>query len=227
MRGSLGFLVSVLVCALMWTGIANAKPKTTTKYTYYSISGKSARNLYQQMVSRGPHVSGDRALAATSVTTQQTGDLGGKSICRVRNYKISMDFTIRLPKVRSEKSLPPRLRKRWRAFYKFVRSHEQQHRAIWIGCARQIERNARKLRAKSCGKVDRLANAVFKKGMKACGRKHDVFDAAEQKRLARHPLVVAAKRVPRKSRTASKKRRQRTSNTTTKAFARGRAADDR
>ena len=27
MRGSLGFLVSVLVCALMWTGIANASPE--------------------------------------------------------------------------------------------------------------------------------------------------------------------------------------------------------
>lgn len=220
-----GVIVAVTAWAVILTGTVSAKPRTKTKYTYYTISGKSARNLYQQMVSRGPHVSGDRALAATSVTTQQTGELGGTSSCRVRNYKLSMDFTIRLPKVRNEKGLPPRLRRTWKAFYKFVRRHEQRHRTIWIGCAANIEKQVRKIRASSCSKVDRLANSIFKKVSSSCERKHDAFDLAEQKRLARHPLVVAAKRVPRKTRTANAKRRKGSSSTT-KAFARGRAADD-
>ena len=128
MRFIVGFIVAVAAWSMILPDTLDAKPKSKTKYTYYTISGKSARNLYQQMVSRGPHVSGDRALAATSVTTQQTGDLGGKSSCRVRNYKLSMDFTIRLPKERNEKSLPPRLRRTWKAFYKFVRRHEQRLR---------------------------------------------------------------------------------------------------
>lgn len=225
MRFIVGGIVVITAWAVFLTGTVSAKPRTKTKYTYYTISGKSARNLYQQMVSRGPHVSGDRALAATSVTTQQTGELSGNSSCRVRNYKLSMDFTIRLPKVRNEKSLAPRLRKTWKAFYKFVRRHEQRHRAIWIGCAANIEKQVRKIRASSCRKVDRLANSIFKKVSASCERKHDAFDKAEQRRLARHPLVVAAKRVPRKSRTAKAKRRKGKSKTT-KAFARGRAADD-
>lgn len=225
MRFIIGFIVAATASAVLLSGIVHAKPRTTTKYTYYSISGKSARNLYQQMVSRGPHVSGDRALAATSVTTQQTGELGGKSSCRVNNYKLSMDFTIRLPKVRNEKSLPPRLRKTWKAFYKFVRRHEQRHRSIWIGCAASIESQVRKIRSSSCRKVDRLANSIFKKVSATCERKHDAFDRAEQKRLARHPLVIAAKRVPRKTRTA-KAKRSNTGSGSTKAFARGRAADD-
>ena len=225
MRIFVGLIVAVTAWAGMLTVSVDAKPRTKTKYTYYTISGKSARNLYQQMVSRGPHVSGDRALAATSVTTQQTGELTGKSSCRVRNYKLRMDFTIRLPKVRNEKTLPPRLRKTWKAFYRFVRRHEQRHRTIWIGCAASIESQVRKIRAKSCRKVDRLANSIFKKVSASCEKKHDAFDRAEQKRLARHPLVVAAKRVPRKKLNTTS-RRASGGSTSTKAFARGRAADD-
>jgi len=217
MRLIVGFIIAVTAWAVMLSGPGIAKPKSKTKYTYYAISGKSARNLYQQMISRGPHVSGDRALAATSVTTQQTGDLGGKSSCRVRNYKLTMDFTIRLPKVANEKALSPRLRRNWRKFYKFVRAHERRHRAIWIGCANSIERQVRKLRSKSCRKVDSQANKIFKQVSASCSRKHDAFDRAEQKRLARHPLVVAPKRVPRKTRKA--KRRKGKGNTAVKAFA--------
>ena len=216
------FLAVFLSAAITVPPPASAKPRTKTKYTYYTISGKSARNLYQQMVSRGPHVSGDRALAATSVKTQQTGELSGKSTCRVRNYKLSMDFTIRLPKVRNEKSLTPRLRKRWKAFYQFVRRHEQRHRSIWIGCAKRIEREVRKVRSKSCRKVDQKANEIFKKLSAACDKQHNRFDAAEQKRLARHPLVVAAQRVPR----TKKVKRRKSTQSSTKAFSRGRASDN-
>ena len=94
------------------------------------------------MVRRGPHVSGDRALAATTMTANQSGELVGSKSCRVKNYKFNMEFTIKLPKVRNEKSLSKDVRRRWRAFYKFVRKHEQRHRAIWIGCGKDIERQS-------------------------------------------------------------------------------------
>ncbi len=225
MRLMTGVLVAVAASAVALSGPTAAKPKIKTKYAYYTISGTSARNLYQQMISRGPHVGGERALAATTMKTRQTGELGGKSTCQVKNYRLSLDFTIRLPKVRNETALSPRLRKNWRAFYKFIRRHEQRHRAIWIGCTTSIERQVRKLRAKDCRQLDTIVTGYIKKASKACEKKHSVFDTAEQKRLARHPLVAAAKRVRRKTnKTAS--RTKAASAKTIKAFSRGRAADD-
>ncbi len=206
---------------------ATAKPAVKTKYTYYTISGTSARNLYQQMISRGPHVSGDRALAATRAETRQSGDFVMRKSCRVKNYKIGINFTIKLPKVANERKLPKRLRRDWRKFYKFVRSHELQHKAIWIGCARQVERKVRAIRASTCRSADSQANKIFRAVAKACEAKHDAFDRAEQKRLARHPLVVAAKRVPRRSKTKTKTRAARaTAKVTARRYVGGRAADD-
>jgi predicted secreted Zn-dependent protease len=177
---------------------ASAKPKVSTKYTYYNINGGSARNLYQQMISRGPHVSGERALAATSAETRQRGEFVSGSSCRVKNYEISINFTMRLPKVANERKMPKRLRAHWRKFYKFVRRHEERHKQIWVACARDVERRVRAIRARSCSAADREANRIFKTVAAACEKKHDAFDRAEQKRLSRNPLIVAAKRVERR-----------------------------
>ena len=182
----------------VWMSDVNAKPKVSTKYTYYKVDGSSARHLYQQMISRGPHVSGERALAATSAETRQRGEFVSGSRCRVKNYQISIDFTMRLPKVANERKMSKRLRVHWRKFSKFVRRHEERHKQIWIGCAREVERRVRSIRAKNCTTADREANHIFKSVAAACEKKHDAFDRSEQKRLSRNPLIVAAKRVERR-----------------------------
>ena len=188
----------------VWMSQVSAKPKVSTKYTYYKINGSSARNLYQQMISRGPHVSGERALAATSAETRQRGEFVSGSSCRVKNYEISINFTMRLPKVANERKMPKRLRAHWRKFYKFVRRHEERHKQIWISCARDVERRVRAIRAKSCSAADRQANRIFRTIAAACEKKHDAFDRAEQKRLSRNPLIVAAKRVERRKKASRK-----------------------
>jgi predicted secreted Zn-dependent protease len=220
MRFWVAVLVAFGLVAFSVSTPAKAKPKVKTKYVYYSISGQSARTLYEQMVRRGPHVNGERALASTTLKPEQTGQIGGKSDCRVRNYRLNLDFTIRLPKAQSEKSLSPKLRKHWRRFYQFVRAHEQRHRAIWINCARRIEKKVRGLRARTCAQLGQQMDAVFTAEGARCERQHDAFDTAEQKRLARHPLVRAAKRTPREkvARTTTG------SGSTTRAIGNGRSA---
>lgn len=193
-------VILTLATAVFWhAGVSQAKPKSKTKYTYYTISGSSARNLYQQMASRGPHVSGERALASTQMKIDPTIEVSGRSSCKIKRFGLSLDFTINLPKVSNEKRLAPKLRKRWRAFYKFVRAHEQRHRAIWIGCAGRVERKARTLRAGNCDTLGKKLQAMYDAENNRCRRKHDAFDTAEQKRLSKHPLVRAAQRVQRKS----------------------------
>lgn len=183
-----------------------AAPSFTTKYVYYKVSGDSAAGVYVSMLKRGPHVGGAKAYAATSAESSQRGKLELRNSCRIIDYQYSVDFTIRLPKLTDETTLSPTARARWQQFSSFLRQHEETHRAIWMGCAQEIEDKVKTLRGRSCDEVDRKAQAIREAVQKACNRKHAAFDATEQTRLAKHPfvkMVLAPIHSPSKVKTTS------------------------
>jgi predicted secreted Zn-dependent protease len=186
----MGLAVGAAVLLSSWgSQQAFAAPAFTTKYVYYKISGDSAAGVYLSMLKRGPHVGGAQAYAATSAESSQRGKLEFRNSCRITDYQYSIAFTIRLPKLTNEGSLSPAARARWQQFSSFLRRHEETHRTIWMGCAQEIEDKVIALRGRSCDEVDRKAQAIREAIQKACNRKHVAFDAAEQKRLAKHPFV--------------------------------------
>jgi predicted secreted Zn-dependent protease len=168
---------------------ALADPQFRTKYVYYTIKGKSAPELYNAMIAKGPHVNGARAYASTSATSSQEGKLLPGKQCRVIDYQFTIDFVIRLPRLADEKKLKGETKKRWEAFYNFLRRHEETHRAIWLDCAKELERQVSEIRADECEDVDRQAALLWDEIRAECNLKHDAFDTAEQKRLASHPFV--------------------------------------
>jgi predicted secreted Zn-dependent protease len=175
--------------AICWAGQATAKPTETTKYTYYSIGGDTAVEIYDAMMKKGPKVNGAKAYAATSATTTQNGKLSQGSSCRIEDYRLQLDFVIKLPKIRNERALPAADRKRWQQFSGFLKTHEETHRKIWLGCAADLERQVKSIKAKSCNEADRKATQLWDRIRAACNKKHAAFDAAEQKRLMSHPFV--------------------------------------
>ncbi len=190
MRSIMRVAVGAAVLLLSWgSQQAFAAPAFTTKYVYYKVSGDSAAGVYLSMLKRGPHVGGAKAYAATSAESSQRGKLELRNSCRITDYQYSVAFTIRLPKLANESSLSSKARARWQQFSGFLRQHEETHRAIWMGCAREIEAKVIALRGSSCDEIDRKAQAIREAIQKACNRKHVAFDAAEQKRLAKHPFV--------------------------------------
>jgi len=68
------FALPILAMGLVATAplFASAKPVYTTKYSYYSIGGDTAAEIYNAMISRGPHVNGAKAYASTSATSSRT-----------------------------------------------------------------------------------------------------------------------------------------------------------
>ena len=167
-----------------------AKPEQSTKYKYYPISGDSPVEIYSAMIKRGPDVNGVNAYASTSATSSQSGQLiaQGKS-CRVNDYEFRIDFTINLPKLKNEGALKGQLASKWGQFKGFLKSHEEQHRTIWLGCARDLEAKVMALRTSDCKTLDKKAAQMWKTMRKSCDKKHAAFDAAEQKRLMKHPFV--------------------------------------
>lgn len=172
-----------------WAGVASAKPAQSTRYTYYTIRGDTAAKVYASMMKRGPRVNGAKAYASTLATTTQNGKLSQGAYCRIEDYRLKLDFVIRLPKIKNERVLPPGERKRWQQFSAFLKVHEETHREIWLGCAADLERQVKAIKAKSCSEADRKANQLWEGIRAACNKKHTAFDIAEQKRLMKHPFV--------------------------------------
>lgn len=197
-------LVTAAALLLAGQGLAAAKPSYKTKYTYYTISGDTAEEIYGAMLRRGPKVNGAKAYAATSAVTTQDGRLRKTSSCRVENYSVNIDFEIKLPRIKNEKILPPGDRKRWRLFSSFLKTHEETHRKIWLGCAAELERKVKAVKARSCSDADKKAEALWDQIRTACSAKHNAFDAAEQKKLLKHPFVkLVFNRTSRSTRAAA------------------------
>jgi predicted secreted Zn-dependent protease len=183
--------VSALVLAIL-AGLSTAsvaKPRSTTQYKYYPVSGDSAVELYMAMMKRGPHVNGDQAYASTTATQTLDGRFVRTNMCQLNDLNLSFEFTIRLPKLASTKGLSKTTRDRWQGFSQFLKKHEETHRAIWLGCAADFERRAMAIRATSCEAADAQIARLTEDVRIACNKKHDAFDAAEQKRVAKHPFV--------------------------------------
>jgi predicted secreted Zn-dependent protease len=192
---------------------ASAQPLTTTKYQYYTVSGSSAFEVYKTMLRRGPNVNGAKAYAATSAQSSQAGFLVQGKTCRIRDYKFSIDFVIKLPRMSNEKKLPQSVRTRWQQFSAFLKKHEETHRAIWIGCAKDFETRIASLKSGDCDNLDTQAARLWDKIRTACDRKHEAFDAAEQRRLVKHPfvkLVLGGPQVTLKTASIATKKKKKT-----------------
>ena len=100
-------LFPALAAALLCCGTpsAMAQPAHTTKYVYYTIAGDSAAKVYNAMIKRGPHVNGAKAYASTAATSSQQGKLAQGKSCEIQDYRLKMDFVIRLPKISNPKAL--------------------------------------------------------------------------------------------------------------------------
>jgi predicted secreted Zn-dependent protease len=191
------FVASALVTLATAAEPALSKPIVRTRYQYFTVSGIDASALHRSLVQQGPTVNGDKAYAATEVAGGQDGSLvSGAAGCRIANYHMKLEFTMRLPKLRADVSLSPAVRSRWQSFESFVRKHEGVHRDIWIGCASEVEQAVRAINARSCEAAQAMATGILNQMWKQCARKHDAFDAAQRHPLMRQPFIIAANAAP-------------------------------
>lgn len=175
--------------ALGLAAAGEAKPVETLRYSYYTVSGDTAEAIYRAMLRRGPRVKGAKAYASTSAVTTRESKLQQGSACRIVDYRLRLDFVMKLPRIKNETVLPPDDQRLWKRFSVFLKEHEDTHRRIWLDCAADLERKVRMISAKSCKDVDRKAAQLWDRVSAACDRKHAAFDAAEQRRLMSHPFM--------------------------------------
>jgi predicted secreted Zn-dependent protease len=178
-------------------GSAEARPSSVTKVKYYAIAGSTARDLDYQMTTRGPIHGRGRAYANLVVKPDYAGQLVQGRSCTVKNFTISAEFIMTLPTLAPGTRLPAGLKSQWASFQAFAKKHEEGHKAIWLDSMGKAQRRIEALNAPGCGELDRRIEQVFDEEWRKSERRQDAYDLAEQKKLARHPLIVAATRVPR------------------------------
>ncbi len=181
--------VAMCLPIAVWASFAHAGTIATTRYDYYAISGKTLVDIYDSMLRRGPHVDGAKAYASTSATSSQEGKLVGRNNCRIEDYRLKIDFVIRLPKIKEETKLSSAERTRFQRFSQFLKKHEETHRSIWLECAAKLGAKVAKISAKSCNEAETRSEKLWAEMRRSCNQRHQAFDAAEQKRLLQHPFL--------------------------------------
>lgn len=184
--GTWSFAVAAAVCAASGT---QAKPIHSTQYTYYGISGNTPAAIYSSLIRRGPNVEGVKAYASTTAVSSQAGQMRQGKMCEIKNYRFKIDFTIKLPKLQDEAALTGSTRSEWRNFSRFLKTHEETHRSIWLSCASALEANVKTIRAPTCKEADARATQLWSQMKATCGKKQVAFDAQQQRALMRQPFV--------------------------------------
>lgn len=184
-------ITTVFLAALVASAPAEARPKVSVSYSYFSVSGGSALQLLRNLEIHGPNVDGTSAYAATSSKMDFTGSLVQAKTCQLRNFGIIMKYGIRLPRAKLA-GTSSSLKSAWRAFDAFLRRHEITHTTIWTNCASQLEARIRSLRIATCDALSSKIDSLISSSQAACNAKHDSFDRAERARLAAQPLVKRA-----------------------------------
>ena len=187
--------IGSVLCGLQ---TANAEPLSNTEIKYYTVESTTARSLNDEMIAKGPLHGPGRAYANIVARPDYSGQLVQGRLCRLEDFTVRAAFTMTLPKLGDNTRLSPDLRARWESFQKFVRQHEEGHRTIWIETMEKAQRRISALSAATCPQLQVEIDEVFQKQWSAGERRQIAYDLADQEKLVRHPLLVAAASAQRK-----------------------------
>jgi predicted secreted Zn-dependent protease len=190
-------LSRVILCcsafAFLFTPCMAASKKNPTRYVHYGVAGLTAPEILASLNRLGPRVYGVSAYASTYAEYSQKGDmLKTAKSCKINNFDYRMNFIVKLPKLSNKGALTGRTAAAWNGFEKFVRTHEDTHRQIWMNCAQKHASSIANLSGATCDQVSAQAKKLWEKDRAACNKRHAAFDASERSRLARQPLIRMA-----------------------------------
>lgn len=172
---------------------AFAGNKARIKTTYYTISGRSAERLEQQLALRGPMMQDRRrALASAHLKFDPVVRYGkdGKR-CRVQSVQVDVDATMTLPKWRERRRIKGELARYWDSFATFARSHEETHVRIAEAHAAEMERAIQAIKpTRNCHSLTRRIDGQIARVMRKHNQAQDRFDRSERKRMARGDHLV-------------------------------------
>ncbi len=164
-------LMALAALACLALQPARAETITSKSFAYFSVGGRTAAELDEELSKRGPvmkhngmrHPGATRIKWGGSVTYVRRGNR-----CAVGEAKVTLSTQIILPRWKNRKRATPSLALIWDTLSSDIRRHEERHAEIARTHARALERALNRLPAEAdCermqARVDRVtADAVAK-----------------------------------------------------------------
>jgi predicted secreted Zn-dependent protease len=192
MKSAIRLVLPCLTLLAIQPIAAHSQPTSKTSYSYYAVSGKSLREIRNAMVRGGPSANGAKAYGVTSL--MPGGKMSVASCRKSGSYSLDLKFVIRLPKASNTTGLSSTEVAQLTKFVKFVKTHEETHRSMWMNYAVKYDRLLQNSRSQDCAATHAKAMTLWKQ-MLAAGRPDQIaFDQAERGPLEAHPFIKLAAR---------------------------------
>lgn len=175
-------LLSIGLAAAPLT-VARAQTIVHKSVSYFTIGGKTAIDLDRELQRRGPMLktTGTRHPGATRITFG--GDatyVEEKGRCRIAAVRVTVTAKIMLPRWKNRRSADLRLGILWDTLSGDIRRHEERHAEIARNHAREIERQLKRLSARSsCASLHKDVSRVSRALIVAHDRDQARFDRVE------------------------------------------------
>jgi predicted secreted Zn-dependent protease len=182
-------VAGIAVACVIVTG---AQAKAPARYTFYTVSGSTAAAVMASMARKGPVMGGALAYAYTAPPKLSGTFVKNGGTCRFKDYGYNSAIVINLPKLDTASALSGTARQNWRSFTSFVKRHEDEHRAIYLRCAKELWQSVATISAPDCGAAQRAASRMASDKQRSCQRQHNALDTRDARALARHPFIRQA-----------------------------------
>lgn len=174
--------LATLAFALALAAPACAETLTTKTFSYFTVGGRSAAELDEELNRRGPLMSsGARHPGATkikfggSVTYVRRGKR-----CAVGEAEVTLSTNIILPRWKHRRSASASLALIWDTLSRDIKRHEERHAEIARIHARKLERTLKSLRAESnCERMQARVDRVTADAVAAHDKDQARFDRVE------------------------------------------------
>ncbi|MCD2182030.1 DUF922 domain-containing protein [Rhizobium sp. TRM96647] len=180
---------------------ARAETLTNKTFSYFSVGGKTAAELDDELSKRGPKMknTGSRHPGATrirfggSVTYVRRG---GK--CHVGDAKVTLSTNIILPRWKHRRTASKSLGLVWDTLSSDIKRHEERHAEIARNHARDLEKQLKALRPdKDCDRLQAKVDRVTAAAVEAHDKDQARFDRVESYNFNERMLRLLTHRLER------------------------------
>jgi predicted secreted Zn-dependent protease len=159
---------------------ASGEPEVLVEYTYYEIRGDTAEQLRQGMNAQGTvWKNGKTYDAYTSWNVSWSFERRpGRNGCYVDSVKTIVKAIHRFPRWKDRVFASFDLQEKWNGYMKALKEHENGHKDIAVGAAREIEWALTNLDASpNCEEIRIRANALAQEILRKYEEQESAYDA--------------------------------------------------
>jgi len=179
------FLTAAAASLLIGQGTAQSHAKVTVKErtSYYSVSGKTGKAIYDQIVRKGPKLPGKKGshVATATISFDFRNVKGGikGTRCVITSVDVVVNVVYRIPKWTGGGGND--LKRAWKNFEDHIWRHEHRHRDIGVEFANKMERGFKSLTGdarRDCHGLEIKARELGRRSRAWHDRKQKSFDSS-------------------------------------------------